>query len=392
MKTLSLFLFVFASSLFATELDTLIQKALQNSPSLEVIDARLKANKQSIDVANQFANPELLITTNTLDSSQKMSQTVVTLKQKIPYFSKRDTKQKVSLAQEELLNEQLTSAKVQLVAAIKESAYTVWEIQALLRIIDEYIELTQKNIELYESYTSVSDTNHMGIMKAELSLSKLKIQKSTLQSQLQKSYARLSYLAAYKVDTLSLDLQMGKKPNLQTLQGSLKNNPQLAIREKEIQKQHAKIELADIDNYPDINLLAGYAYRENFDDYFNLGFAISLPMYGTEDAQEQKQKVLLLEKQNQKDDTKLNIEAQLQSYYFEMLSAYNIYNIIQNEALPQVAHMFDLSSSAIATGADLFKYIDVLFDKLSLEKKGIDAIATYYKAQAHIDQLQGKLQ
>ena len=72
-----------------------------------------------------------------------------------------------------------------------------------------------------------------------------------------------------------------------------------------------------------------------------------------------------------------------------MKSSYDIYHIIQEDALPQVAHMFELSTSSISVGSDLFKYIDVLFQKLDLEKKSIAAVYNYNKAHAKIEELQG---
>jgi len=53
--------------------------------------------------------------------------------------------------------------------------------------------------------------------------------------------------------------------------------------------------------------------------------------------------------------------------------------------------MFELSNSSISTGGDLFNYIDVLFDKLSLEKKSINAVGNYNKANAQISQLAGEI-
>ena len=392
MKYLLLGIFLFASSLWSMTLDTFIEKALRGSPSLSVIDARLKANKQSIDIADQFANPELFLTKNSLDNKQAMSQTVVTFKQKIPYFSKRAKRADVALADEKVLQEELRSAKIALVERIKVTAYTIWELRELQRIIDTYIALTKQNIKLYESYTSVGTKEHMGIMKAELSLSDLKVQRSALDAKIDAAYARLSYLGAFQIKELDIDLHMGKRPDLTALKNALlEQNPRLQVMQKEIQKQNAKVALSDINNYPDFALVAGYAYREKFDNYFNMGIGISLPIYGTEDDKEQREKALLLAIKSQKSDLALDITAQLQSYYAQELSAYNIYHIIADEALPQVAHMFELSISSITVGSDLFKYIDVLFQKLDLEKKSIEAITNYKKAAANIAALRGEL-
>ncbi len=390
MKNLLIGAFLLAGSLQAMSLSEVIEASLSKSPSLEVINARLKANKQNIDIADQFDNPQLLLTKNTIDAAQPMSQSVITFKQKLPYYSKREKRADVAVAEEKVLQEKLGAAQVKLVERIKNEAYTIWELRELEAIIDEYITLTKQNINLYESYTSVSDNQHMGIMKAELSLSDLEVQKTTLDAKIYTAYARLSYLAATKVKSLNTDLKISHKPNLTALKASLNSNPDIMIQEREISKQSAKVELADINNYPDFTLLAGYAYREKHDNYFNFGVGISLPMYGTEDAKEEEQRALLLAKKSQKSDTVLAITSQVEIYYAQMLASYKIYHIIQDAALPQVAHMFQLSSSSISTGSDLFKYIDVLFQKLDLEKKSINAVANYKRSEAQIAALKGE--
>ncbi len=392
MRTLIFACLLFTQTLFGVTLPEMIEKALEKNPSLEVIEARLQANKQSIDIADQFANPELSVVKNTLDSSQAMSKTVVSLKQKIPYYSKRAKRESVAVAEDALLKERLRAAEVRLVGKIKVEAYQIWQLRELRSIIDEYIVLTQRNITLYESYTSMSDNQHMGIMKAELSLSDLQVQRALLDSQIAQAYARLSALTAFRVEGLELELEVANRPELQKYQKSLHYNPDIALKERAIDKQTAKVDLAAINNYPDINLLAGYAYREKYDNYFNVGVGLSLPIYGTEDAKEERERALLLAKHSQKEDTQLKVNAALEAYYAQMLAAYKIYHIIHDDALPQVAHMFELSNSSIATGSDLFKYIDVLFQKLALEKKSIIAIANYNKAEAKIAELQGKRQ
>jgi outer membrane protein TolC len=392
MKTLVFLLLALSSSLGAISLSEVINTSLSKSHSLESINARIEANKQNISISHRFSNPEFLLSTNSIDKSEPMSQTVVTLKQKIPYYSKRDAQENVALAQEELLQEKLRAAKVNLVAQIKLQAYTIWELQELYKIIDQYIDLTQQNIELYESYTSVGDTQHMGIMKAQLSLYDLEIQKSTLNAQLSSAYAQLSYLATVEVKELEISLSMGNKPQLLELQKKLFKSPALGIKEKELKKQYSKVSLASINNYPDFTLVAGYAYRENFENYFNLGLAIQLPIYGTEDAKEERSRALALALNSETQDTKTALDSQLKVLYAQLRSSYEIYSIVQKKALPQVAHMFDLSNSSISTGDDLFKYIDVLFSKLNLEKKSIVALSNYNKANANIQKLLGALQ
>ena len=391
MKTTLFFTLLLSSNLFGLTLNEIIDKSLSSSLSLESINARISANKQEIELSDQFSNPKISLITNTLDSDQAMSKTTLTLQQTIPFYSKRDSKQKVAIAEKTVLNEKLTKAKVDLVATIKMQAYTIWELQELYKIIDEYVSLTKQNIELYESYASTTDNHHMGIMKAKLSLSDLQITKSTLDAQISSALAKLSYLAAFDINELDIKLEISQKPEFKILQNSLINNPDLAIKNSELLKRNALVEVADVNNYPDINLIGGYNYRENFDDFWSIGVGLSLPIYGSEDLKVQKARSLALSLESQKADTEISVNSTLKVYFAEAKSSYEIYHIIQDDALPQIEHMFELSNSSVSTGSDLFQYIDVLVQKLKLEQKSINAVSSYNKAYAKILQLSGAL-
>lgn len=395
MKRLFLAIMFLSSGLYAISLDELIMKALQNNPSLVSLNHRIIASHQDTYISNNFANPTLTYTQNNIDTDQAMSRKSVTLTQKLPYFGKRDSLKNIALASEEVLAENLEQAKVNILKEIRTQAYTAWEFQKLYKIILEYEDLTKQNIELFESYTSTSSSSsnqHMGIMSAELILNDLKIQKSVLNSKIKIAYARLSYLCAYNVTDLNVDIMMGDIQKEDALILELKNNHYVAIKDKEIKKSEAILKSTNLNNYPDINLIAGYSARENFDDYVTLGVGLTLPIYGTEDSKEQGQRALVLAQKSLKEDTKKAIDADFKTAYLQMKSANEIYHIINDEALPQLEHMFELMSSSIATGTDLFKYIDILTQKLKLEKKSIGAIADYNRAEAKITALSGEIQ
>ncbi len=380
------------TSLYGLTLDEVIVKALKQNPSLESIRHKITANRSNIDISKQLSNPMLSYTQNTINENQAMSRKTVTLQQKLPYFGKREGLEKLALAQEDLLIENLGQAKASLVNAIKEQAYTVWEREKLYEIICDYEDLTRQNIELFESYTSTSDNHHMGIMSAELTLSDLRIQKSALSAKVYTAYSKLSYLASFEVSDLELDLVITDMPGAADLQEGLAKNHDIAVKEKEVQKNRAMIETAELNNYPDMSLLGAYSYRKNFDNYWTFGLGFSLPIYGREDYKEQEARRLLLSTQSSKEDTKTAVEKEFQTAYLQMKSAYEIYHIVHDEALPKIEHMFELTNSSISTGGDLFKYIDILVHKLRLEQKSITAVANYKRAQAKISALSGELE
>jgi len=390
MKTF-IILFFLVLTLNALNLNGLIQNALDKNPSLEAIQYRIQASKTQTNSSNQFSNPTLSISDNTLSSSVAMNKSTISLSQKISFYGKREALENVALANENILNESLEMARIDLVETLKTQAYRLWELKELYKIIEEYEHITKQNIELFESYTATSDNQHMGIMSAELTLSDLRIQKAVLEAHIQESYAKLSYLAAVEVNDLDISLVVWDLPSKESFQEGLINNKRLTIQEKEIQKNQALIETADLNNYPDVNLLASYAYRENFDNFLTFGIGMSLPIYGTEDNEEEGARALALSANSLKKDITIEVNSEFKTAYAQMKSAYVIYHIVQDEAIPQIDHMFELMNSSISTGGDLFKYIDILVQRLHLEQKSIASVTLYNTSMAKIEALSGEM-
>ena len=391
MRILFLALFVFGPQLYGESLNEIIEKALNENLSLKSINQRIEANQFNIDASNQFSNPVISYVENSIDTNQAMSAKKITLQQKIPYFGKRKSLKRVAQEKETLLIKNFQQAKVALINEIKNQAFIIWKFKMLYKIIQEYEDLTVQNIELSKSYTTTSANQHMGIVSAELTLSDLRIEKNTLNAQINMAYAKLSYLTSFKVKNLELDLSITTMPSAITLQKGLKNNSDIAIKEQEIQKSQAIVDVTELNNYPDVNLIGAYSQRSSFDDFWTVGMSVTLPIYGTEDYREQEARTLVLAAKSLKKDVKVAVESEFQSTYLQMKSAYDIYQIVHEDALPKVDHMFKLTNSSISTGGDLFKYIDILVQKLKLEQKSISAIESYHRAKAKISALSGEL-
>jgi outer membrane protein TolC len=384
-------LLFFASTLGALSLDTLIARALNEKPSLESIDARILANRSAIEVADRLPNPQIAYVQNTLDKAQAMHQKTVTLQQNLPYYGKRESRRKAALAQDGVLQESLVKAKAALVYAIKEQAYTIWELEKVYALTCDYEALTQHTIDLYASYSSLSEGYHLGIMSATLKLSDLRIQKNILRSKITAAYAKLSYLAAQEVNALEVEIGIVATAGGADVKKRPQGNPDLALKEQEFRKEQANVAVAELNKYPDVNLIAGYSFRENFDDYATFGVGISLPLYGSEGHKEQEARRLVLAAQSAKEDMRRAVDAAFQSTAAQMQSAFDTYRVIKDEMLPQIEHMFELSSSSVSAGGDLFKYTDILLQKLRLEQNSINAIADYNRAEAKISELSGEI-
>jgi len=389
---------VWVITLHAVTLNEVIETARKKHPSLEAIKARIAAADYAIARAKYFDNPTLSLSINdirfdaiTNRSLEPMQTETIALSQKIPWFGKREAKEAIEKRKQKLLFATLEEAEVALIARIKEYAYTLWEIEHLIKLTEETIRVTEQSIDLFEAYTASSESGntHMGIMSAELVRSRLRISLTRLHAKQRETMALLEYLSFQPIQTLTLNLPPVTLPSLKSLEQKLLHSPLL-------KRQHAKesiaikrLELAEYNRVTDPTIRIGYSHRQAFEDFLSIEVHVALPIYGTEKRQIEEARAKRLKEHYHVQDTQERLKANLKRLYADAQREHNILHIIEQESLPQIEHMFDLIRSDIAAGGDLYKQIDLIEQKLALEAEAISARANFHKIVTQIDALIG---
>lgn len=385
--------------LLAIPLDILIEHTKNNHTSLKSLEQRLSAIDNEYEISRNFQDPMVSLTVNDIQlnnitdrSIEPMQYTAINVSQKIPYFGKRDAFGNKILAKKEKVRLSIDAMKVKLTQEIKMAAYSIWEKEEELKIIRQYIDLTQQNIELYSAFSSSDSKSHMSIMSAEMSLSELKIKKSRLQSSLKGVYKKISYLAAMDVTSIDVNMKITKPHPLEIYQDNLRNNISYKIKEASVHIATSDTKIKELSAYIDPTIKIGYFQRNAHQDYINLGVSFKIPLYGTQDSHTQKSRKLALASENEKTDLNNILVAEIVKVHAQLEDSYKIHTIIMYESMPQIQHMFELSSSSIKSGDELFLYISLLEKKLSLDEKNITVVARYHKTQAILDSLIGAMQ
>lgn len=384
--------------LCATSLPTLIENAKSAHLSLKVIKQKLSALENEYDATHNFENPELLLSISDIQfteitnrSLEPMQYEALSLKQKIPYFGKRDANGEKVNAKKEIMNYTLQEAKVKLVEAVKIAAYSIWQIEEEIKITQKYLTLTNQTIEINSAYSGSAAKYNMGMMSAELNLSQLKIKKNRLQNECKSLYKKIGYLSAMKVDSIEMPMKLSEPKMIQEYQDVQRENKVYKIKEAQTKKAKAELKIAKLASFIDPSVQVGYYHRESYEDYVSVGVGFSLPVYGTEVAKEEASRKLLLAQKSEMSDFKNSLDAKIEMSYAKLLYAYKEYTIIKNDSLPQLKHMFALSATSIKNGSDLFVYIDLLQKKLALEEQSIAAVALYYKTLASLEAMKGEM-
>lgn len=385
--------------LSATSLSMLIDNAKSTHTSLEAIEQKLSALDDEYDVSRNFANPELSLSVSDIQfkdvgnrSIEPMQYSAINIKQKIPYFGKRDAAGDKVNAKKEKLFLSLQEAKVKLVEAIKITAYTIWQAEEEIKITNEYIKLTNQTIDINTAYSSSDTKYNMGIMSAELNLSQLKIKKHKFESMREGLYKKISYLSAMDISFVEISMEIHEPKSIAYYQRAMLENKSYKVKEASTAEANADLKVKELASYIDPSIQVGYYRRESYEDYMSVGVSFSLPIYGTEKSQEEVSKKMMLASKSEMNDFKNYLSAEVEDAYAKLQYAYKEYTIINNDSMPQLGHMFDLTSASIENGSDLFVYIDLLQKKLLLDEQSIDAVASYYKSMASLEAMIGELQ
>lgn len=385
--------------LLAVPLKTLIENAKSHHISLKSIEQRVSAIDDELSISQNFSDPIVSLSVSDIQlddigdrSIEPMQYAALNVQQKIPYFGKRVALLNKIKAKKAKVTLSLDAMKVKLVREIKTMAYSIWQREEELKITDAYIKLTKQNIELYSAFTSSDSVSHMSIMSAEMALSELKIKKSRLNSVLKGLYKKLTYFSQMEVQSVEMPMRVYKPKEIQYYTQIKSTNISYKIKEATLDEAREDIKVKEINSLVDPIVKVGYYQRRSYEDYINIGVAFSLPVYGTQDAMTQKARKLALASKSEIADFERLLLSDIAKVYAKLEASYAVHNIIEHQSMPQIEHMFELSSSSIKSGDELFLYIELLAKKLSLDEKNIAVIAEYHRNLATLDALVGEMQ
>ena len=395
---IGLLVLIFTCTIEAQSITQLINQSIKNHPSLQSIQHRLSAMDERIEKSQNLSNPDLSIAINDIQFDdptnrglEPMQYNAINVKQKFPWFGKLDARKTFTQAQKSVMLDSYETAKIALVEEIRMTAYTMKELEERIRIINRYKTLAKQNIDLYTAYASTENKSHTSSMSASLMLSKIKIRAERYKTILKSQRAKLKYLVQEKISSISDTLQIKSPKPLGRYLSKLQNNPKYKMKLSEHKVADANKALHDLSITPDPYVKVGYFNRTEYPDYASITVGFSLPLYGSEKLNSEAARKEALAAQSASLDYRYSLESEITIMYAKLTETYQIYNIIRNESLPQLEHMFELSQSSIQNGGDLFAYTNLLEQKLALEEELMSIKAEYLRTTAKLKSLTGAI-
>ncbi len=372
---------LFALSLQAQNLDSLITLAYKNDPTLAQLQEGMALSKRKSEAAALWENPNLTLGATdlrvddlTTRSLEPMQTHFVSLSQKIPLWHKLALSKALFQGKEKIAKYRVEDAKRKILSQLTGLVY-------LSVIVDKKIALITKNRknlhhikQLLQGYQADAEY----IMEVEQSLLLLRSQKEMLLAQkalyLQK-IQKLTFVKPTSIEVQTKFVNIKAKVDMK--------HPLLAMYAQDIKIAQKATELAHAKQKPDIKVSGGYFQRAGRADYLNFSVSMPLQVQGREKIALQEAKIALKMQQHKADALHNRFDNAVKMLAIIMHKNRTTYRLYQKRILPKQKQISAyLRAKNRLNEITMIKLIDNANKVITLQNLALDELASYFKAYA----------
>lgn len=274
----------------------LIEEGLAQNKEIQSLQAQVESLKEEISFAGSLEDPRLgfgvvnLPTDNWEFDQEAMTQKLVFIAQKFPWFGKLSLKSKSQAFKASRQQAILEAKKLELARKIATAYYELGFVATNLEINKRLTTMVSQLLRVAETRYASGEGMQQDVLQAQVELSRLlgekidlKKRRRTLRDLINELLNRESFMAVRP----PLDLRYpDAEPDFEDLKKqSLTQNPWLWVRQAEVDQTFAEIELAKKEYWPDMDFKVAYGQREedfngrDLPDLFSATVTINIPLW-----------------------------------------------------------------------------------------------------------------
>jgi len=327
---------IFASYLFGTSIENIVQKSLQNNFDIKSLENSIEIANFQIKQAKNWENPmisfkanDIMLNKNYLNNQKEYG---IELSQAIPIGKKLELEESIAKKDKLLKEQTLQDIKLEFESKIYLYSYTILILENRLKLLNEYQKNLNRLEELYTKLYSYDKVSLNEILNTQISKYDLQMKINELQTTKDNLYLSLEQISYEKIDKIDDSLVI-KDINRQQIEELLIFHPKIQTLQTTSQKYKDTAQLEDAKKFSSITLALEYMQNKE-QDYANITMSMPLPIYNTENINKLKANLNTNETNNKLDSQIHNLRLQTKIYLNNLEQYKTNYKILQEKIVP----------------------------------------------------------
>mgnify|MGYP000882122203 FL=1 len=327
---------IFASYLFGTSIENIVQKSLQNNFDIKSLENSIEIANFQIKQAKNWENPmisfkanDIMLNKNYLNNQKEYG---IELSQAIPIGKKLELEESIAKKDKLLKEQTLQDIKLEFESKIYLYSYTILILENRLKLLNEYQKNLNRLEELYTKLYSYDKVSLNEILNTQISKYDLQMKINELQTTKDNLYLSLEQISYEKIDKIDDSLVL-KNINKQQIEELLIFHPKIQTLQTTSQKYKDTAQLEDAKKFSSITLALEYMQNKE-QDYANITMSMPLPIYNTENINKLKANLNTNETNNKLDSQIHNLRLQTKIYLNNLEQYKTNYKILQEKIVP----------------------------------------------------------
>lgn len=327
---------IFASYLFGTSIEDIVQKSLENNfdikslkNSIEIANFQIKQSKNWENPMLRFKANDIMLNKNYLNNQKEYG---IELSQAIPIGKKLELEESIAKKDKLLKEQTLQDIKLEFESKIYLYSYTILILENRLKLLNEYQKNLNRLEELYTKLYSYDKVSLNEILNTQISKYDLQMKINELQTTKDNLYLSLEQISYEKIDKIDDSLVL-KDINRQQIEEQLIFHPKIQTLQTTSQKYKDTAQLEDAKKFSSVTLALEYMQNKE-QDYANITMSMPLPIYNTENINKLKANLNTNETNNKLESQIHNLRLQTKIYLNNLEQYKTNYKILQEKIVP----------------------------------------------------------
>lgn len=327
---------IFASYLFGTSIEDIVQKSLENNFDIKSLENSIEIANFQIKQAKNWENPmisfkanDIMLNKNYLNNQKEYG---IELSQAIPIGKKLELEESIAKKDKLLKEQTLQDIKLEFESKIYLYSYTILILENRLKLLNEYQKNLNRLEELYTKLYSYDKVSLNEILNTQISKYDLQMKINELQTTKDNLYLSLEQISYEKINKIDDSLVL-KDINKQQIEELLIFHPKIQTLQTTSQKYKDTAQLEDAKKFSSVTLALEYMQNKE-QDYANITMSMPLPIYNTENINKLKANLNTNETNNKLDSQIHNLRLQTKIYLNNLEQYKTNYKILQEKIVP----------------------------------------------------------